>query len=171
VLVGSEFLDDEPAVGSGAEKRENAMKPGSIIGVFVAAMFAMPAANAATHIVTNAGNTFTPANITIAVGDTVEWQWGGGSHTVTSGTGIADPNFGNMFNAPWNAANPTFSFTYNSAGVFPYFCIPHEGLGMVGTVEVTSGAVNVPTLSEWGMIAMGIVLLGGGAFSIWRRML
>ena len=36
-----------------------------------------------THVVTQVGTSFSPANITIETGDTVRWEWTSGIHTVT----------------------------------------------------------------------------------------
>jgi plastocyanin len=79
-------------------------------------------------------NFFSPANITIPKGTTVNWTHNGrNTHTVTSGTvssasGLFDS--GNL--------NPgqVFSFQFNSTGVIPYFCRIHGSL-MTGTVTVT----------------------------------
>ena len=68
---------------------------------------------------------FDPAELTIAPGDTVNWVWVGGSHTVTSGTGNLDPNSGAEFSRGllFNPPEP-FSHTFNSTGYFPYYCEP-----------------------------------------------
>ena len=36
----------------------------------------------------------------------------------------------------------TFSFTFDEPGTYDYFCIPHEDLGMVGSVTVTGGTAT-----------------------------
>ncbi len=89
-----------------------------------------------THTVNQAGLTFVPDDISINVGDTVEWIWAGGIHTVTNGIDFADPNFGALFDAPLDAANPSFSFTFFTDGDVPYFCQPHLTLGMTGIVRI-----------------------------------
>ncbi|MEZ4387824.1 MAG: plastocyanin/azurin family copper-binding protein [Candidatus Krumholzibacteriia bacterium] len=86
--------------------------------------------------VTQTGFTFDPADVTIQAGDTVIWSWSTGAHTVTSGVDLGDPDAGDLFDATLDSANPTFSFTFNDAGVFPYFCRPHVSLGMTGTIRV-----------------------------------
>ena len=93
-------------------------------------------AAAATHTVNQVGFTFSPAEITIEVGDTVDWVWSAGSHTVTSGTDLSDPDVGVLFDTPLNSGAPSFSYTFTEAGVQDYFCRPHLGRGMVGTVNV-----------------------------------
>jgi len=92
------------------------------------------------------GLKFTPANVMIQVGDTVQWNWVGATlHSTTSGTpghpdGIWDSgSHNNGF---------TFSFTFTSAGTFNYFCTPHGACcGMIGTVTVTE-AIDTVTISK-----------------------
>jgi plastocyanin len=107
------------------------------------------AATATTHVVTQSGFTFDPAALTIAVGDTVRWDWTGGNHTVTSGTSSTDPAVGALFDASLGAGNPNFSFIFTDPGVVPYFCRPHFGLGMTGTitVEAASAVGDTPPTS------------------------
>jgi len=89
-----------------------------------------------THTVNQVGVTFVPDDITINVGDSVEWIWSNGIHTVTNGTDFSDPNFGVIFDAPLDAANPSFSFTFFADEDVPYFCQPHLTLGMTGIVRL-----------------------------------
>jgi hypothetical protein len=35
-----------------------------------------------------------------------------------------------------SSAQRTFTYTFNQTGVYEYYCIPHEIVGMVGTVRV-----------------------------------
>jgi hypothetical protein len=65
------------------------------------------------------------------------------AHTVTSGTGSADPNMGQEFNSspnfnPIMAPQATFGHMFETAGEFPYFCLLHPN--MVGTVVVGSSS-------------------------------
>jgi plastocyanin len=91
---------------------------------------------AETHTVEQVNFTFSADEITVQVGDTVEWQWNSGSHTVTSGTGPTDPEVGNLFDASLGIANQIVSVTFDTPGDVPYFCRPHFGLGMTGVVHV-----------------------------------
>jgi plastocyanin len=103
----------------------------------------MAHAQGTTHTVSQVGFTFVPDTLTIAPGDTVEWVRSGGSHTVTSGTSCAPSG---LFNQPLNSTNPVVSITFNGAGVFDYFCIPHCGAGMDGVITVqASGPVTYCT--------------------------
>lgn len=103
----------------------------------------LQASRAAIHNIDQISTSFQPADITIQVGDMVVWNHTSGSHTVTNGTGAADPNAGTMFDAPLNSSNTTFQYTFNTAGTVPYFCRPHEGFGMKGTITVEATA-DVP---------------------------
>ncbi len=96
-----------------------------------------------TVIVTN--NVFTPADITIDIGETVFWDNQEGFHNV-NGTQAAFPNNpesfgnGNAASAPWQ-----YTHTFTLAGVYDYQCDPHAGLGMVGTVTVVDPNTPVYT--------------------------
>lgn len=76
---------------------------------------------------------FTPANIVVAVGDTVEWTNISGSHNVngTQATFSSNPaSFGNSLGIGW-----VYSFVFTVAGTYNYQCDPHIP-NMVGTVTV-----------------------------------
>jgi plastocyanin len=85
------------------------------------------------HIVEVTDFDFIPMNIDISVGDTVEWQWIEGTHTTTSDSTSGQ----NVWDAPIDAANPTFRFVITASGVHSYYCTPHLSLGMVGTITAT----------------------------------
>lgn len=80
-------------------------------------------------------NNFQMKVITVPVGTTVTWEYDATlPHTVTSDT--------NVFNSGTMGEGDTFSFTFNEAGSFPYFCMFHGGAGgrgMSGVVNVTEG--------------------------------
>ncbi|MFB6354775.1 MAG: plastocyanin/azurin family copper-binding protein [Halobacteriales archaeon] len=95
---------------------------------------------------------FDPKSITVSVGDTVTWENVGSiGHTVTAyedkipqgadyfASGGFDseqaardayPDQGNI------PAGESYQHTFETAGEFGYFCIPHELNGMTGTVVV-----------------------------------
>ena len=89
-------------------------------------------------------NTFSPATITIKKGETVTWQ--NASQTVHSAT--FDPSKAvkasdaelpkgvSPFDSGLLQPGQTWSHTFTVAGTYKYFCIPHEALGMLGTVIV-----------------------------------
>lgn len=91
-------------------------------------------ANGRTHDVTGTTtNTFDPAEITVAVGDTVSWEWMDAvpGHNVTA------------VNDEFNSGDPipdgSFEFTFTEAGTVEYYCTVHgtaDGSGMFATVTV-----------------------------------
>jgi plastocyanin len=82
-------------------------------------------------------NFFDPANITVEPGTTVTWvQSGNNPHTTTSYDGLWDSG---MIEG---GSGGTFSFTFEEPGTYDYFCIPHESLGMIGSVTVTDGTAT-----------------------------
>jgi plastocyanin len=86
------------------------------------------------HDVALVGNTFSPADLTINVADTVRWTNNGGFHDVT-----ADDNSfssGSPSNAIW-----VFIHVFDTQGDFRYYCSVHGapgGVGMAGIIHVES---------------------------------
>ncbi len=96
---------------------------------------------------------FRPAEITVAAGDTVVWRntstrahsvtayeesipepaayfATGGFDTEAAAREAWDDNAGVITNAE------SYEHRFETAGVYPYFCIPHEEAAMLGTVVV-----------------------------------
>lgn len=106
-----------------------------------------PFAGAAEHFVQLVGITFDPPFLEVGAGDKVTWVNGTiVSHSVTSGTSCTANG---IFNSGL-FTNSSFSYTFPTEGSFPYFCIPHCGLGMRGQVKVNT-AVPVEH-NTWGAI-------------------
>jgi plastocyanin len=67
---------------------------------------------------------FDPAQVTVQVGDTVRWEWGGNvQHDVVGGS----------FKSPIKSKGD-FTHTFTTAGTFPFHCDVHPT--MKGTVTV-----------------------------------
>lgn len=82
------------------------------------------------------GFAFSPPLATVKAGTTVKWVSDGlMGHTVTSA--ISGATRGSLFDANLTSSVTTFSFRFTQPGAVPYVCRPHEGLGMVGTINVT----------------------------------
>ena len=76
---------------------------------------------------------FSPADITINAGDTVEWiNVDTAAHTVTGGSPSDGPS--GVFDSSLVMANASYAFTFNDAGSYDYFCMVHPW--MVGSVTV-----------------------------------
>ncbi len=118
------------------------MRSVSLAAVILAFGLADAATAQTTHVVEVFSNFYSPKDISIQPGDSVRWDWKGGFHTVTSGNGSACSNSGVLFDAPSDFANTTFTFTFNEAGKFDYYCLPHEFLNMFGSVSVSALSIN-----------------------------
>jgi plastocyanin len=93
------------------------------------AFFLQSDALAATSNVTMTNYVFTPNLSKIKIGDTVKWTNNVSTpHTTTSDSPLALWDSGSL------SMNGTFSFTFTAAGLYPYHCTFHVGVGMKGTV-------------------------------------
>lgn len=96
-------------------------------------------AHGKTHIVLVSSNAYTPNTLVIEAGDTVRWTNTGGLHNVRADDGSfrcaqgCEATGGN--GAPseelWS-----FEITFRTLGTKTYFCEPHVGFGMQGSITV-----------------------------------
>ncbi|MBC8501996.1 MAG: hypothetical protein H8D35_02585 [Nitrosopumilus sp.] len=76
---------------------------------------------------------YLPQDITISTGDTVQWDnVDNAAHTVTGGSPADGPS--GVFDSSLLMAGLDYSFTFNDAGSYDYFCMVHPW--MVGSVTV-----------------------------------
>jgi plastocyanin len=76
---------------------------------------------------------FAPASIELRRGGTVVFDFvGQATHTATDSSGLELYDTGNV--AP---GGPSFEFTFPAAGIYPFVCSPHTGMG--GRVSVPVG--------------------------------
>ena len=98
---------------------------GPVIGAMLA--FSAVAAQDATDVITIDNFTFTPKELTVAVGTTVKWvNHDDIPHTIA--------NKDKAFRSQALDTDDSYSFTFTSAGTFDYFCGLHPH--MVGKVIV-----------------------------------
>jgi plastocyanin len=114
------------------------------ISTFKPAFAAEVAASITQGSVSKTTDAYSPNPLNVNVGDTVTWTNNDppNTHTVTSGNPSDGPDgkFGGTPDNPFSELIPsgqTFSFTFNEAGEFPYYCTLH--VNMVGTVVVSEG--------------------------------
>ena len=87
---------------------------------------------------------FGPPAVQVDNGATVQWEWtgeGGGHNVVSDGGGPLDSG------EPVANAGVNYEFTFDEDGIFNYYCDPHLGLGMKGSVVVGE---EFPTASAGG---------------------
>jgi plastocyanin len=92
---------------------------------------------------------FLPADLTIELGDTIEWlplDQPTMAHTITSSS---IPNGAASFDEIWQAPADTF-FRYipQVIGQYDYVCAPHVGLGMIGSFTVQDTPVSTLPYEE-----------------------
>jgi len=87
---------------------------------------------------------YIPATVTIDVGGTVTWSNDDtAAHTVTSGSAADGPD--NVFDSSLFMVDATWSWTFDEAGTFEYFCMVHPW--MVGTVIVVEAMAEEAMMS------------------------
>lgn len=107
--------------------------------IFLLSLLGELSASAATTFVRMTRfNTFDPKDISINVGDTVTW-------TNTASIFHDAVAFDETFRSPLFGIRQTYSFTFTRPGQFDYYCTPHLGIGMVGSVTVVGAANTAPT--------------------------
>lgn len=121
-----------------------------LIAPFIAFALAACAGSGAPSV-EMAGQSFEPAELTIDAGDTVTFDnTSSEAHTVTAYDGEL-PEGADYFSsgglpseeaardelaAALIAAGDSYELTFTEPGTYRYFCIPHEGAGMKGTIVV-----------------------------------
>ena len=84
-------------------------------------------------VITLTGTSFSPSTVTVPVGRTVRWVVNNGAHTVTPD----NPNQPGVWTGSGTLSpGQQFEHTFTTAGEFDYHCIPHQSLGMTGTITV-----------------------------------
>jgi outer membrane protein assembly factor BamB/plastocyanin len=131
--------------------------------VFACPGFLLGNASAATvQVNATSSLTFSPKTVTINAGDTIKWvnQTSSITHTTTSGKNCTPDGIWNQSLSP----GASFSLVFNTAGTFPYFCIPHCLSGMTGTITVTGATFSISgTVS--GAVQQGVTMTLSGTSS------
>lgn len=106
-------------------------------------------------ITTDAGTHFDPHVVWVEAGGTVTWVNESGSHSATAYAPANDrpqriPDGAEAFDSgTLTEEGATFEVTFDTPGVYDYYCIPHEGAGMIGSVIVGEpDAHGQPGLAE-----------------------
>ncbi|MGB9932315.1 halocyanin domain-containing protein [Haloarcula amylolytica] len=76
---------------------------------------------------------FGPPAVHVDNGATVQFEWtgnGGGHNVVSDGDGPLDSG------STTSSAGVNYEHTFEEDGIYPYICVPHEGLNMKGAVVV-----------------------------------
>jgi plastocyanin len=88
------------------------------------------------HLVS--GNVFLPANASIPVGARVVWIADTGMHDVTEGRAGENGTWGSDLELAGKMTRGVrYERTFNETGLVEFRCLMHEGMGMMGTLNVT----------------------------------
>ena len=98
---------------------------------------------AAVDTVVLSGLAFSPADVTINIGDKLLWMNQSGTHNINGSLDTYPDNPEGFFSGNPMSAPYEFSFTFTKEGVYNYQCDPHVNAGMTGTVTVIN---NIPNL-------------------------
>ncbi len=85
------------------------------------------------QIITQTNNSFSPQFLQVHVGDTVRWIWTDGFHTTTS---VNIPVGASAWDSPLNSTVSSYDYLVEFEGTYNYVCVPHQSMGMTGTIEV-----------------------------------
>jgi plastocyanin len=118
--------------------------PGGEPGVEAPGGGALPEGGGEVVVEMTDQNRFVPEHVTVPVGGTITWRNTGSiPHTATDDPSLAsDPANAVLPEGaePWNSeminGGAEFQHTFDVAGDYTYFCIPHEAAGMIGTITV-----------------------------------
>ncbi|MCI0330768.1 MAG: plastocyanin/azurin family copper-binding protein [candidate division Zixibacteria bacterium] len=102
---------------------------------------------------------FFPASLTIRPGDKVVWKFIQAcciDHTVTRTASPMSWNSGSL------AVGETFELVFPTAGTFAYHCIPHQAIGMTGSITVEP--IRASTLGWLGLFLLAASLTAAGIY-------
>jgi hypothetical protein len=111
---------------------------------------------------------FSPSIVIAVAGDTVEWEVLEQcclQHTVTR---TSQPN-------TWNSGPLSLEQTYRrsfpTSGTFTYFCSPHQGIGMTGSIVVRPrpSTTGLPVLNWLGLSLLILTLMTAAIYVLERR--
>ncbi len=115
--------------------------------LFMAIVLGFQMVQAAKHVITQSGFTFTPNLITVNIGDTIRWVWSDGVHTTTNKN---IPAGAASWDSPLTASNPSFEYVVTLPGEYEYMCSIHESMGMTGKFQtpgstgIEANSLNIP---------------------------
>ncbi|WP_313691100.1 plastocyanin/azurin family copper-binding protein [Halorarum halobium] len=91
------------------------------------------------------GLAFIPTEVWIDSGTTVTFEWVSGGHNVLFESAPSDASVSG--HEPLESEGFSFSVTFDTGGIYEYYCQPHLQSGMVGGIAVGE---DVPTVSTGG---------------------
>ncbi len=87
----------------------------------------------------NGSNDFDPVAVHVDPGTKIVWEWESSGHNVQAEDGQFESEI---------KGDGTFEYTAEEEGVIPYFCQPHEGMGMLGAIAVGEVSRKSPAAAQ-----------------------
>jgi PKD repeat protein len=135
----------------------------TVAGMFALALLAGTAQAATRTVEVGPGGSMTfrdeeshNSTSTINVGDTINWTFDG-FHSTTSGTCSGGCSPDGIWDSGDHGSGFSFSFTFATAGTFPYYCRVH-GAAMTGTVVVQG--TSAPPAANFSFAPPGTPVMG-----------
>ncbi|NDA07744.1 MAG: hypothetical protein EBZ21_08335, partial [Flavobacteriia bacterium] len=117
--------------------------------IYTLAAFALSfLAFATNHAVSVVNNSYSPATLAIAVGDTVTWTQVNGVHNVNGSTSTFASNPASFGNGAAAGGTWTYQYVFTVPGSYQYQCDPHASF-MTGSITVTAAATSVTPCTEF----------------------
>jgi plastocyanin len=113
----------------------------STLAVTLGAMAALASTSHAAPAevaVGSGGDRFTPKDVTVTAGEAVTWRWSDSGHNVQVDAAAE------QFDSGYKSSGGTFAHTFTTPGTYEFYCDPHRGDGMRGTVTVTPASTPPP---------------------------
>jgi len=137
-----------------------------LLALVVLLLWVVPAGADTVEVMAD-GLSFVPADVTIAVGDSVHWTGIGGFHNVAEVDDAASETYNGGFRSGDVGDVTEFTHTFNTMGNFFYICEPHAPAGMRGTVTVTE---QTPTMTPLGVAVMAVLVISAGVVVAVKRL-
>ena len=112
-------------------------------------LFISSSSIAVVHSIVVSNFQFTPASLSVNVGDTIVWTLGSGNHTTTSNT---IPVGADPWDSPINSTVQSFTYVINVAGTYDYICTPHVFAGQI--VAINTGINSLDLFSNFNIFSV-----------------
>ena len=112
-------------------------------------LFISSSSMAVVHSVVVSNFQFTPASLSVNVGDTIVWTLGSGNHTTTSNT---IPVGADPWDSPINSSVQSFTYIITVAGTYDYICTPHVFAGQI--VAINTGINSLDLFSNFNIFSV-----------------
>lgn len=115
----------------------------NLLSFFVCVLAVSLQAYATIHVVNQQGLTFSPADFSVTVGDTVRFRWNNGSHNTVS---TEVPGGAATWNSPLNSGNQSYDYKVTVAGNYAFECTFHNGQD--GIFTAVASPTNVQSVQS-----------------------